>query len=64
MRALIHFWKSELHYFELPHLDIVPTIEEYDLMIKWPKSEGVYIIREKTISIERVAKLIKFPPHI
>ncbi|KAJ1377762.1 hypothetical protein SESBI_48562 [Sesbania bispinosa] len=32
--ALAQFWSSDLHCFELPNLDLVPTIEEYTRMTR------------------------------
>ncbi|KAJ1396176.1 hypothetical protein SESBI_32808 [Sesbania bispinosa] len=34
--ALAQFWSSDLHCFELPNLDLVPTIEEYTRMTDCP----------------------------
>ncbi|XP_020204865.1 uncharacterized protein LOC109790160 [Cajanus cajan] len=64
MRALIHFWEPEFRCFRFPHFDIVPTIEEYDLMTKWPKSGGVFFVQEGRISSDKVAKLIGLPSHL
>ncbi|KAJ1377393.1 hypothetical protein SESBI_48949 [Sesbania bispinosa] len=33
LSALAQFWNTDLRCFELPNLDMVPTIEEYGLMI-------------------------------
>ncbi|MED6178064.1 hypothetical protein PIB30_104151, partial [Stylosanthes scabra] len=33
LSALSQFWNSSIRAFELPELDIVPTIEEYSVMI-------------------------------
>ncbi|MED6200579.1 hypothetical protein PIB30_086606 [Stylosanthes scabra] len=34
LSALSQFWNSSIRAFELPELDIVPTIEEYSVMIR------------------------------
>ncbi|KAJ1431566.1 hypothetical protein SESBI_07101 [Sesbania bispinosa] len=45
--ALAQFWSSDLHCFELPNLDLVPTIEEYTRMTRLPIDDnvGVYSYR-------------------
>ncbi|KAL2325868.1 hypothetical protein Fmac_024926 [Flemingia macrophylla] len=45
IRVLVHFWNPNLHCFEFPQFDLVPTLDEYELMLSWPKSVGVYTCR-------------------
>ncbi|KAL2344487.1 hypothetical protein Fmac_005772 [Flemingia macrophylla] len=52
-----------LHCFEFPQFDLVPTLEEYELMLRWPKSAGVYTYRGAYITVDKVAALIKWPSH-
>ena len=33
LRALVHFWSLDLHCFKFPQFDLVPTLEEYELML-------------------------------
>ncbi|KAJ1378137.1 hypothetical protein SESBI_48163, partial [Sesbania bispinosa] len=55
LSALAQFWNSNLRYFELPSLDMVPTIEEYDVMLGLPVKEkakvylyqGSYVAKRK-----------------
>ena len=63
VRTLVHFWSSSLHCFEFPQFDMVPTLEEYELMIRWPKSTGVYMYQGAYVSTDKVAALIRLPPH-
>ncbi|KAL2325763.1 hypothetical protein Fmac_024821 [Flemingia macrophylla] len=63
IRVLVHFWNPNLHCFEFPQFDLVPTLEEYELMLKWPKSAGVYTYREAHIVVDKVANLVKLPSH-
>ncbi|KAL2334567.1 hypothetical protein Fmac_015780 [Flemingia macrophylla] len=37
--------------------------KEYELMLKWPKSVGVYTFRGAHIAIDKVADLVKLPSH-
>ncbi|KAJ1407419.1 hypothetical protein SESBI_24349 [Sesbania bispinosa] len=39
--ALAQFWSSDLHCFELPNLDLVPTIEEYMRMMRLPIDDNI-----------------------
>ncbi|XP_020225244.1 uncharacterized protein LOC109807129 [Cajanus cajan] len=61
LRALVHFWRVDLHCFEFPQLDLVPTLEEYELMLRWPKSAGVYVFHGSYVAVERVATQVKLP---
>ncbi|KAL2319772.1 hypothetical protein Fmac_028741 [Flemingia macrophylla] len=61
--VLVHFWSPCLHCFEFPLFDLVPTLEEYELMLRWPKSAGVYTYRGAHIAVDKVATLIKLPSH-
>ncbi|KAL2344572.1 hypothetical protein Fmac_005857 [Flemingia macrophylla] len=63
IQVLVHFWSPSLHCFEFPQFDLVPTLEEYELMLRWPKSAGVYAYRGAHITVDKVATLIKLPSH-
>ncbi|KAL2322292.1 hypothetical protein Fmac_026671 [Flemingia macrophylla] len=54
---------DRLHCFEFPQFDLVLTLEEYELMLKWPKSARVYIFKGEHVAVERVAQLVKLPLH-
>ena len=60
LSALAQFWNPNLRCFELPSLDLVPTIEEYDIMLKIPlkKNAGVYLYKGSHIGGRKIAKLI------
>ncbi|KAJ1430598.1 hypothetical protein SESBI_07744 [Sesbania bispinosa] len=62
--ALAQFWSSDLHCFELPNLDLVPTIEEYTRMTRLPIDDnvGVYSYRGRYVDERKIAKLIGFHP--
>ncbi|KAL2322290.1 hypothetical protein Fmac_026669 [Flemingia macrophylla] len=61
IRVLVHFWSPSLHCFEFSQFDLVPTLEEYELMLRWPISAGVYTFRGEHVAVEMVAQLIKLP---
>ncbi|KAJ1421172.1 hypothetical protein SESBI_13892 [Sesbania bispinosa] len=63
--ALAQFWSSDLHCFELPNLDLVPTIEEYTRMIRLPIDDnvGVYSYRGRYVDERKIAKLIGLHPE-
>ena len=60
LSALSQFWNPSLRCFELPNLDITPTIEEYTTMIRLPIREkaGVYLYQGRYIGEEKIARLI------
>ncbi|KAJ1423471.1 hypothetical protein SESBI_12409 [Sesbania bispinosa] len=62
--ALAQFWSSDLHCFELPNLDLVPTIEEYMRMTRLPIDDnvGVYSYRGRYADERKIAKLIGLHP--
>ncbi|KAJ1377164.1 hypothetical protein SESBI_49160 [Sesbania bispinosa] len=62
--ALAQFWSSDLHCFELPNLDLVPTIEEYMRMTRLPIDDniGVYSYRGRYVDERKIAKLIGLHP--
>ncbi|KAJ1382709.1 hypothetical protein SESBI_44022 [Sesbania bispinosa] len=62
--ALAQFWSSDLHYFELPNLDLVRTIEEYTRMTRLPIDDnvGVYSYRGRYVDERKIAKLIGLHP--
>ncbi|KAJ1377345.1 hypothetical protein SESBI_49000 [Sesbania bispinosa] len=62
--ALAQFWSSDLHCFELPNLDLVPTIEEYTRMTRLPIDDnvGVYYYRGRYVDERKIAKLIGLHP--
>ncbi|KAK7315984.1 hypothetical protein VNO77_34570 [Canavalia gladiata] len=39
LSAMAQFWNSNLKCLELPGLDLVPTIEEYEMMLRIPCNE-------------------------
>ncbi|KAJ1389934.1 hypothetical protein SESBI_37846 [Sesbania bispinosa] len=62
--ALAQFWSSDLHCFELPNFDLVPTLEEYMRMARLPidDSVGVYSYRGRYVDERKIAKLIGLHP--
>ncbi|KAJ1389950.1 hypothetical protein SESBI_37862 [Sesbania bispinosa] len=44
--ALAQFWSSDLHCFELPNLDLVPTIEEYMRITRLPIDDNIRGLRK------------------
>ncbi|KAJ1379991.1 hypothetical protein SESBI_46410 [Sesbania bispinosa] len=62
--ALAQFWSSDLQCFELPNLDLVPTIEEYTRMTRLPIDDdvGVYSYRGRYVDERKIAKLIGLHP--
>ncbi|KAJ1427854.1 hypothetical protein SESBI_09236 [Sesbania bispinosa] len=62
--ALAQFWSSDLHCFELPNLDLVPTIKEYMRMTRLPIDDniGVYSYRGRYVDERKIAKLIGLHP--
>ncbi|XP_061356345.1 uncharacterized protein LOC133300771 [Gastrolobium bilobum] len=56
--VLAQYWNSSLRSFELPNLDITPTIEEFACMIGLPmeKESTVYFPPEHCISATKVAR--------
>ncbi|KAJ1436006.1 hypothetical protein SESBI_04559 [Sesbania bispinosa] len=54
----------DLHCFELPNLDLVPTIEEYTRMTRLPIDDnvGVYSYRGRYVDERKIAKLIGLHP--
>ncbi|KAL2347439.1 hypothetical protein Fmac_001439 [Flemingia macrophylla] len=63
IRVLVHFRSPSLHCFEFPQFDLVPTLEEDELMLRWPKSAEVYTYRGAHIVVDKVVALIKLPSH-
>ncbi|KAJ1412079.1 hypothetical protein SESBI_20720 [Sesbania bispinosa] len=63
--ALAQFWISDLHCFELPNLDLVPTIEEYMRMTRLPIDNNirVYSYRGRYVNERKIAKLIGLHPN-
>nr|KYP31586.1 hypothetical protein KK1_048009 [Cajanus cajan] len=60
LSALAQYWNSDFRCFELPHLDLVPTIEEYELILRLPLKEeaGVYLYKGNYVSRGKIAGLI------
>ncbi|KAL2334005.1 hypothetical protein Fmac_015218 [Flemingia macrophylla] len=63
MRIFVHFWNPNLHCFEFPQFDLIPTLEEYELMLKWPKSVRAYTFQGDHIVVDKVVNLVKLPFH-
>ncbi|KAJ1422752.1 G-patch domain [Sesbania bispinosa] len=60
LSALAQFWNSNLRCFELPSLDMVPAIKEYDVMLGLPIKEKakVYLYRGSYVAKRKAADLI------
>ncbi|KAF1868059.1 hypothetical protein Lal_00034000 [Lupinus albus] len=43
LHALTQFWNSDLGVFEMPHLDTVPVMEEYQQLLLFRMGQGIYI---------------------
>ncbi|KAJ1425316.1 hypothetical protein SESBI_11026 [Sesbania bispinosa] len=58
--ALAQFWSSDLHCFELPNLDLVPTLEEYMRMARLPIDDGVgvYSYRYETQGLNPIPAIL------
>ena len=56
-------WNPSLRCFELPALDLVPTIEEYEKMLGLPIQEKprVYLYRGNLVPGKRIAEMISLP---
>ncbi|KAJ1443713.1 hypothetical protein SESBI_00311 [Sesbania bispinosa] len=65
LSALAQFWNTDLRCFELPNLDMVPTIEEYGLMVRLPvkEKEVVYQYKGRYVDEKKIAKLIGLLPN-
>ncbi|KAJ1397244.1 hypothetical protein SESBI_31979 [Sesbania bispinosa] len=65
LSALAQFWSTDLRCFELPNLDMVPTIEEYGLMVRLPvkEKEVVYQYKGRYVDEKKIAKLIGLLPN-
>ncbi|KAJ1419840.1 hypothetical protein SESBI_14817 [Sesbania bispinosa] len=63
LSALAQFWNLDLRCFELPQLDLVPTIEEYAVMLGIPvkREANIYSYKGIHLSMKKVAELIGFP---
>ncbi|KAJ1376156.1 hypothetical protein SESBI_50250 [Sesbania bispinosa] len=63
LSALAQFWNSDLRCFELPELDLVPTIEEYAVMLGIPvkRDANIYSYKGSHVSMKKVAELIGLP---
>ncbi|KAJ1413028.1 hypothetical protein SESBI_19958 [Sesbania bispinosa] len=63
LSALAQFWNSDLRCFELPQLDLVPTIEEYQEMLRIPikQKAGVYLYNGSHVSQKKIVDLIGLP---
>ena len=68
LSALAQYWNSDLRCFELPNVDIAPTIEEYAYMLRIPVKEHdtFYFRLDQPLSevkmIERCGKLMGIHP--
>ncbi|KAJ1416977.1 hypothetical protein SESBI_16919 [Sesbania bispinosa] len=65
LSALAQFWSSDLRCFKLPHLDLVPTIEEYEVMLGIPvkKNAEVYSYKGSHVSQKKIADKIGLPTN-
>ncbi|KAJ1438955.1 hypothetical protein SESBI_02729 [Sesbania bispinosa] len=65
LSALAQFWNTDLRCFELPNLDMVPTIEEYGLMVRLPvkEKEVVYQYKGRYVDEKKIATLIGLLPN-
>ncbi|KAJ1412108.1 hypothetical protein SESBI_20750 [Sesbania bispinosa] len=65
LSALAQFWNTDLRCFELPNLDMVPTIEEYGLMVRLSvkEKEVVYQYKGRYVDEKKIAKLIGLFPN-
>ncbi|KAJ1389388.1 hypothetical protein SESBI_38291 [Sesbania bispinosa] len=65
LSALAQFWNTDPRCFELPNLDMVPTIEEYGLMVRLPvkEKEVVYQYKGRYVDEKKIAKLIGLLPN-
>ncbi|KAJ1440978.1 hypothetical protein SESBI_01656 [Sesbania bispinosa] len=63
LSTLAQFWNSDLRCFELPQLDLVPTIEEYQEMLSLPimQKAGVYLYNGSHVGRKKIAELIGLP---
>ena len=67
LNVLAQYWSSALRCFELPNIDIAPTIEEYACMLKLPirRDSAVYLRLEEHLSeikvIEQFRELLGVP---
>lgn len=61
--SLAQFWNLDLRCFELPILDLVPIIEEYEIMLKLPTKEkaGVHLYKGSYVARRKVVELIFLP---
>jgi len=60
LSALTQFWNPNFRCFKLPSLDLVPTIEEYDEIMKIPpkRNARVYLYKGNRVGGKKIAKLI------
>ncbi|KAJ1399774.1 hypothetical protein SESBI_30077 [Sesbania bispinosa] len=60
LSALVQFWSPSLRCFELLDFDLVPTIEEYEVMIRLPIRERVvvYLYEGRHVEEKKVARMI------
>ncbi|KAJ1399851.1 hypothetical protein SESBI_29973 [Sesbania bispinosa] len=65
LSALAQFWSPPLRCFELLDFDLVPTIEEYEVMIRLLIREraGVYLYEGRHVEKKKIAKLIGIPTN-
>jgi hypothetical protein len=59
IKALIHFWDPHYRFFTFRDVDMVPTIEEYGVLIEFPEDiHKVYFHQKIEDTIEELAKLL------
>jgi hypothetical protein len=59
IKALIHFWDPDYRCFVFGNIDMVPIIEEYSVLIEFPKdTHKVYFCHKGENVIEELTKLL------
>ena len=66
LSALAQFWKTDLRCFEFPNFDMVPTIEEYEMIIGRPyeQTPRPYLYRGSHVKMGKIAGLISLKPEL
>ena len=66
LSALTQFWNRRLTCFEFPNMEMVPTIEEYEIMIRRPiaQTPGPYFYRGSHVKEGKIAVFIGLKPEL
>jgi hypothetical protein len=66
LSALTQFWNRGLKCFEFPNMDMVPTIEEYETMIRRPiaQTPGPYFYWGSHVKEGKIAVFIGLKPEL